>query len=108
MLQKLGIRCGWKPLVWFVKGTRGDVQNVLSDVVAGSREKNLHKWQQAEVEAEYYIEQLTSPHGLVVDFFIGSGTTAIAAQRLGRPWIGFETDAAAAESASRRLVQAAA
>lgn len=103
ILQKLGIRCGWKPLVWFVKGGRGDVQNVLLDVVTGNREKDAHHWQQAEEEALYYIEHLTSPHGLVVDFFLGGGTTAAAAQKLGRPWIGFEVDAGAAERASARL-----
>ena len=103
LLQKLGIRCGWKPLVWFVKGTRGDVQNILLDVVTGDREKAAHQWQQAESEAAYYIENLTSPHGLVVDFFIGGGTTAVAAKKLGRPWIGFEVDASAAERASERL-----
>lgn len=108
LLQKLGIRCGWKPLVWFVKGTRGDVRNILVDVVTGEREKDAHHWQQAEAEAMYYIEHLTSPHGLVVDFFIGGGTTAVAAKKLGRPWIGFEVDASAAERASQRLQKVAA
>jgi DNA modification methylase len=86
-----------------VKGTRGDVQNVLRDIVEGDREKDAHHWQQAEAEAMYYIEHLTSPHGLVVDFFLGGGTTALAAQKLGRPWIGFEVDASAAERTTARL-----
>lgn len=106
ILNKLGIRCGWKPLVWFVKGTRGDVQNILSDVVAGKREKDHHEWQQAEQEAHYYIEKLTSEGGLVVDFFVGGGTTIAAAQGLGRKWIGFEIDADAAERASSRIAKA--
>ena len=105
LMQKLGIRCGWKPLVWFVKGTRGDVQNILSDVVTGTREKDAHIWQQAQSEAEYYIEHLTPPRGLVVDFFLGGGTTAAAAQKLGRPWIGFENDAAIIEKTLRRLAK---
>jgi DNA modification methylase len=108
LLQKLGIRCGWKPLIWFVKGTRGDVQNILVDVVTGRREKDIHHWQQAEAEAMYYIEHLTSPRGLVVDFFLGGGTTAVAAQKLGRSWIGFEVDASAAERTSQRLRKTAA
>ena len=108
LLQKLGIRCGWKPLVWFVKQTRGDVQSILLDVVTGEREKDAHRWQQAEAEACYYIQHLTSPHGVVVDFFLGGGTTAVAAQKLGRPWIGFEVDASAAERASNRLSKEAA
>jgi ParB-like chromosome segregation protein Spo0J len=107
MLQKLGIRCGWKPLVWFVKGTRGDVQNVLRDVVTGDREKDAHVWQQAEEEALYYIEHLTSAGGLVVDFFVGGGTTAVASKKLRRQFIGFEVDASAAERASIRVSEAA-
>jgi DNA methylase len=107
MLEKLGIRCGWKPLVWFVKDTRGDVQNVLLDVVSGAREKDVHRWQQAEEEALYYIEHLVSASGLVVDFFLGGGTTAVAANKLGRRWIGFEQDAEAAERTTKRLAKAA-
>jgi transposase len=106
ILNKLGIRCGWKPLVWFVKGTRGDVQNVLSDVVTGDREKAHHEWQQAEEEACYYIEKLTTEEGLLVDFFVGGGTTIAAAEKLGRKWIGFEIDASAAERASSRIAKA--
>lgn len=103
MLQKLGIRCGWKPLVWFVKGTRGDVQNVLLDVVRGDREKFAHAWQQSQAEAEYYVRELCSEGGTVVDFFLGGGTTAAACEATGRRCIGFEVNAAALESAAKRL-----
>lgn len=103
MLQKLGIRCGWKPIVWYVKGTRGDVSEVLSDVITGAREKTHHEWQQAEAEAAHFIEKLTSPDGLVVDFFLGSGTTKIAADKLGRRFIGFEIDRETAEQAAERV-----
>ena len=37
LLGRLGIRNGWKPLAWFVKGTRGDVQNIVFDTVTGGR-----------------------------------------------------------------------
>lgn len=107
ILQKLGIRCGWKPLVWFVKQTRGDVQNILLDIVDGTREKAEHEWQQAEEEARHIIEKLTTPDGLVVDFFVGSGTSAAAAKRLNRRWIGFELNAATAEKASERIAKVA-
>ena len=105
---KYGIYTGWKPLVWYVKGWRGDAANILSDVTtAEKREKDHHPWQQAEIEATYYIEKLTSEGGLVVDFFLGSGTTAAAAQKLGRRFIGFEINAASIERASERLRQVA-
>ena len=103
MLQKLGIRCGWKPLVWFVKDTRGDVQNVILDVVRGDREKDSHKWQQAQSEAEYYVSELCSENGVVVDFFLGGGTTAAACRATGRRFIGFDTDAGAITKSVERL-----
>jgi SAM-dependent methyltransferase len=105
MLQKLGIRCGWKPIIWYVKGTRGDVSEVLTDVVTGAREKTHHEWQQAEAEALHFIEKLTFPGGLVVDLFFGGGTTKVAADKLSRRFIGFEIERAVAERAMERLAE---
>jgi 16S rRNA G966 N2-methylase RsmD len=105
ILNKLGARCEWKPLVWFVKGTRAEPTNVLLDVIkGGGREKDDHEWQQAEAEAVYFIEKLTKPENLVVDFFAGSGTSGIAAAKLNRRWVGFEKDAETASKAKARLV----
>jgi hypothetical protein len=104
MMEKYGIRVGWKPLVWFVKEDRGDICNVISDIVTGKREKDYHEWQQSEQEAAYYIKNLASNDGLVVDFFVGGGTTGVAAKKLGRRFIGFEVDATHAERASKRIL----
>jgi ParB-like chromosome segregation protein Spo0J len=103
MMNKLGIRCGWKPLVWFVKGGRGDVQNVILDVVRGDREKDSHEWQQSEEEALHMIGKLSAPGSTVVDFFLGGGTTAVACKRLDRRFIGFEVNAASIERSAKRL-----
>lgn len=104
IMQKLGIRCGWKPIVWYVKDTRGDIQNVIVDAVRGDREKFAHEWQQAQNEAEHFIEKLCAADGLVVDFFLGGGTTAAATKRLGRRFIGFEINAASVEKSVARFV----
>jgi DNA methylase len=102
ILEKLGVRCGWKPLVWFVKGTRGIVSDVLLDTVRGDREKDAHEWQQAVSEARYFIERLCPAGGTVVDFFIGGGTTRVAAEQLGRKFIGFEVAESALQKALER------
>lgn len=102
-MNKYGIKNHWKPLVWFVKGSRGDVQTFIPDTISGAREKQHHDWQQAESEASTCIELLTSPRGVVVDFFAGGGTTLVAAERLGRPWVAFEIDADAAGRSTKRL-----
>ncbi|MFD1203202.1 site-specific DNA-methyltransferase [Leucobacter albus] len=39
---------------------------------------------------ERIVEIATDPGDLVLDFYLGSGTTALAAQALGRRWIGIE------------------
>ena len=92
LMSEYGIRAGWKPLLWFVKGTRHDKQNIVRDVISGGREKSHHDWQQSQFEAEYWISELCPTDGIVCDPFLGGGTTAAAAIRLQRKWIGFEVD----------------
>ena len=103
VMREYGINAGWKPVLWFVKGTRDDNSVMVNDVMSGGQEKDHHKWQQSESEAAYWIEKLCPVGGLVVDVFMGSGTTAVAAQKLARSWVGFEIDMATAKAASRRI-----
>ena len=53
------------------------------------------------------LVRLFSAHGeLVLDPFAGSGTTGVAAMRLGRRFLGWEMDPAYVAIASRRLAAA--
>jgi hypothetical protein len=103
LMREYAIRPGWKPILWFVRGTRHDKTHIMSDVVSGGREKDAHDWQQAESEAAHFIENLCPEDGIVCDPFLGSGTTALAAERLGRRWIGMEIDPSTARIASARI-----
>ena len=105
LMREYGIRVGWKPMLWFVKGTRDDKQNIVVDVVSGQTEKSHHDWQQDQSEAEYWIEQLCQEDGIVCDPFLGGGTTAAAAIKLKRQWIGFEIDRVQAVLAMTRCKQ---
>ena len=103
LMREYGIRPAWKPALWFVKGTRDDKQDIVTDIMSGGQEKADHEWQQAESEAAYWIEHLTPKDGIVCDPFLGSGTTALAANSLKRKWIGFEIDPVTAQAASARI-----
>jgi hypothetical protein len=102
-MREYGVIVGFKPLLWFVKEHRGDKQSFVADTVLVAREKQFHPWQQAVATAEHFIRHLTSDAGVVVDFFAGGGTTCVAAQRLGRPWIAFEIDPKHAGTTAERL-----
>lgn len=94
---------GWKPvLVYKAPGVWTPPWWVdVSD--KGRREKGGHKWQQSEAEAAQWIEVLTNPGDLVVDPFLGAGTTAAAAKNLGRKFIGFDVDPLAVQTATDRV-----
>jgi DNA modification methylase len=57
--------------------------------------------------AEQLLERVilagSKPNDIVLDFFIGSGTTAAAAQKLGRRWIGCDINKGAIQTTSKRL-----
>lgn len=102
-MTEYGIVVRWKPMLWFVKGTRGDKLTLVDDLVESREEKSHHDWQQSEVEAAYYVEKLCPPGGVVFDPFCGGGTTAAACKRLGRRWLTCDTDEAAVHLARKRL-----
>jgi DNA modification methylase len=68
-------------------------------------DKHAHDWAQGETEAAYVIERMTLPGDLVVDPVCGSGTTLLAARRLGRRYFGVAIDPARARVAAARLRQ---
>ncbi len=62
-----------------------------------------HPTQKPVALMEYLIRTYTDEGDVILDSCIGSGTTAVAAIRTGRHYIGFETEQAYCEIAERRI-----
>lgn len=103
-MNEYGIVNGWKPILWFVKESRGDKETFINDVATGTKEKSHHEWQQAEAEALYFIEKLTKPGDFVVDPFCGGGTTPSVCEKHGRKWKAFEIDPANYARSCERII----
>jgi len=56
---------------------------------------------------EFFIKLMTKVGDVVVDPFVGSGTTALAAQRLGRQFLGIDSDERYLALANGRILSAA-
>jgi DNA modification methylase len=59
--------------------------------------------QKPEALLDRIISAASSPGDLVLDCFLGSGTTAAVAQKLGRRWIGCDINLGAIHTTARRL-----
>ncbi len=93
----------WKPIFCFVKGSYS-ARGWESDVVTNpKRQKELHPWQQGIAPAVRLIRRFTSPKEVVLDPFLGSGTTGVAALDTKRRFIGCESNPAAFEKAKSRI-----
>jgi ParB family chromosome partitioning protein len=83
----------WKPILFFQKEPVTKFEKTFSDYfISESPEKSEHEWQQNISVVEHIIDIFTEPGQLVVDPFLGGGTTAVACQRLERQFIGAEID----------------
>ena len=73
-----------------VRILHGGVVNADSQI--GNNEKRYHPTQKPIVLFEEILEKLTKPNDVILDPFIGSGTTLLAAERTNRTCIGYEID----------------
>jgi len=118
----------WKPLVWdkkrigmgyhyrsryefilfFEKGKRKLANLGISDIVECPRIYNGYPTEKPVEVSEVLIGQSTQPGELVIDPFMGSGSTGVAALRAGRCFAGADICIEAIQVATRRLSEAGA
>lgn len=94
---------GVKPLLFYVKPGGAPDAWIEDSYQSEGEQKQAHEWQQSLGAALYYIEKLTPASGVVVDPFLGGGTTGVAAKRLGRQFVGMEVDPVAFSTAQERI-----
>jgi DNA modification methylase len=66
-------------------------------------QKELHHWQQSLDGFIQIVQRFTEPGDIVLDPFMGSGTTGVACLYLNRRFIGCDNDPSAAAVAAKRI-----
>lgn len=95
------VQSNWKPLLVYGGGPR--FADVVRTEGSDADAKNNHKWGQDYGAFHTIVGRLTTPGQVVVDPFMGSGTTLLAAHALGRHTIGCDIDPAHVAKARERL-----
>ena len=97
---------------------RTDGDHVIEDVMAGDvwadipdamhlpqAERTAYATQKPASLVERTIRASSAPDSIVADFFCGSGTTAVVAERLGRRWIMCDLGRFAIHTSRKRLIE---
>jgi DNA modification methylase len=69
-----------------------------------SKERLDYPTQKPEELLERIILASSNPKDLVVDFYLGGGTTIVVAEKLERTWIGIDINPRAIEISEKRLI----
>ena len=100
------IRGRWRPVAIFSAGKympRHWILDALASEGIGAKGPTDHRWQQTVGPFVRWVEQVTEPGELVVDPFLGSGTTALACRSTGRRFLGCDIDPASVSLTIERL-----
>lgn len=99
--------CGHEIILYLKRGRRlvPKRRSGIIHVDKLASRKNVHPTEKPVTLIEHLIEMSTDPGDLIVDPFAGSGSTIVAAQKLGRRGVGIEKDEGFHRSASARLSQ---
>lgn len=72
-------------------------------IAAPSHERTGYPTQKPIIVLERIVRALSNPGDLMLDCFVGSGTAVVAAQKLGRRWIGCDINKGAIQTTAKRL-----
>ncbi len=95
----------FKQYIWELKGR--PIENIWDDINminAMGTERLGYDTQKPEALLERIISASSNENDLVADFFCGSGTTAAAAEKLGRKWIATDLGKFGIHTTRKRLI----
>lgn len=96
-----------KTLLVYSRGDHAISRTAMGQRYNGSgKNKIYHEWGQDVEASRYFVDCLTHPGQLILDPFIGGGTTAVACEAIGRRWIGCDVDPKAIAATRRHLADA--
>jgi DNA modification methylase len=100
----------WEEIYIFGKGWKGRRTGAVLRhlAIAGCVGTRTWRHHPTEKPESLFLELIRkAPRGVIVDPFMGSGTTLVAAKRLGRSAVGIELEEKYCEIAAKRLAQGA-
>ena len=94
----------WKPLIWLVKGKyTGDWIGDVLKSPANNNDKRFHEWGQSIGGMLDIVQRLTDPNQIILDPFVGGGTTGVAAVMTGRKFIGADVNQTCLTTTENRI-----
>ena len=84
-------------------GTKHPVDIIKFTIHEKGRYQFKHPTKKPVALMEYLVKTYTNKNEKILDFTIGSGTTAVACERLNRRWIGIEISEEYCEIAAKRI-----
>lgn len=95
-----------KSILAYSKGKSNPKENTLGAMHGGGMDKRWHRWGQDVESACYYITKFSNENDLVLDPFVGGGTTAVACEVTNRRHVSFDIDFKACDTTRQRLAGA--
>jgi len=80
-------------------------QGMLQGNMGHLKEQRVHRTQKPLPVMLWILERYSSTSNIILDPFMGSGTTGVAAVQLGRRFLGFEIDPEYCELANKRIAE---
>lgn len=95
----------WKPILVYTNGGeyKGDWLGDVAESKVNDNDKNHHHWGQSESGMADLIGRLTKPGQLVLDPFLGGGTTAVVCHQMSRKFVGCDIDETAVQATIGRF-----